>query len=322
MARCDLNVDFDNSITEFLYDGTGSYSFTVPASPNFGGTRYLVYLPAVVYLKNAAKLPLISGYTRVEGRLPAAGEFRTIAASNWDALLLKDAIEFPAAAAGASLTMTNYYTVGSTLRTTNVVNTDEAQTIAGVKTFSSPSTPGRVTIDPVGFPTLKYSGYALRDVGPAGGWVFYDKGSYSDGWRYLEAAPASVEIEVKWMQGVYNFATGATETGIGTGMRNTQLIVSAIEDSATAMDSYAEAAHSCRGLCYGGVSDWFLPSKDELNLMYTNLYLNGVGGFADGSYWSSSEGYAGSTWGHYFNNGHQTNYSKTTTSRVRAVRAF
>jgi len=29
--------------------------------------------------------------------------------------------------------------------------------------------------------------YNLRDEGPAGGWVFYDKGSYSDGWRYMEA---------------------------------------------------------------------------------------------------------------------------------------
>jgi hypothetical protein len=26
-------------------------------------------------------------------------------------------------------------------------------------------------------------------VGPAGGFVFYDKGRYSDGWRYMEAAP-------------------------------------------------------------------------------------------------------------------------------------
>jgi hypothetical protein len=26
-------------------------------------------------------------------------------------------------------------------------------------------------------------------IGPAGGFVFYDKGRYSDGWRYLEAAP-------------------------------------------------------------------------------------------------------------------------------------
>jgi len=35
--------------------------------------------------------------------------------------------------------------------------------------------------------------YALRDVGPAGGYIFYDKGSYSNGWRYLEAAPKSTE---------------------------------------------------------------------------------------------------------------------------------
>jgi hypothetical protein len=26
-------------------------------------------------------------------------------------------------------------------------------------------------------------------IGPAGGFVFYDKGSYSGGWRYLECAP-------------------------------------------------------------------------------------------------------------------------------------
>jgi hypothetical protein len=26
-------------------------------------------------------------------------------------------------------------------------------------------------------------------IGPAGGFVFYDKGSYSDGWRYVECAP-------------------------------------------------------------------------------------------------------------------------------------
>jgi hypothetical protein len=179
-----------------------------------------------------------------------------------------------------------------------------------------------VTLDPAGFPTLKYSGYALRDVGPAGGWVFYDKGSYSDGWRYLEAAPVSVEIIVAWMQGVNDFATGATATGIGTGMRNTQLIVSAIKDSTTAMDSYAEAAHSCRGLCYGGVSDWFLPSKDELNLMYTNLKVSGVGGFAGDYYWSSSENGVYGAWYQGFSSGGQDLTAKSYNGRVRAVRAF
>ena len=29
--------------------------------------------------------------------------------------------------------------------------------------------------------------YKIRDRGPAGGYVFYDKGNASDGWQYLEA---------------------------------------------------------------------------------------------------------------------------------------
>ncbi len=68
--------------------------------------------------------------------------------------------------------------------------------------------------------------------------------------------------------------------------------------------------------------DWFLPSKDELNLMYKNLYKNGVGGFAGYPYWSSSEGSANYAWNQYFGTGGQTSNGEDLTSRVRAVRAF
>jgi len=163
------------------------------------------------------------------------------------------------------------------------------------------------------------SNYSLGDIGPAGGLIFYDKGSYSDGWRYLEAAPVSTDwYNRQW--GSYGTLIGATETDIGTGQSNTTTIV-------TWLNSHSEtdcAAQLCDALVYGGYSDWFLPSKDELNLMYTNLKVFGVGGFADEDeyYWSSSEYLANSVWFQGFGTGYQNSPNKSGYSRVRAVRAF
>ena len=64
-----------------------------------------------------------------------------------------------------------------------------------------------------------------------------------------------------------------------------------------------------------------LASKDELNLMYQQLHVGGVGGFSDGSYWSSSEDGRNEAHIQYFPGGHQT-YGKEEINRVRAVRAF
>jgi len=168
--------------------------------------------------------------------------------------------------------------------------------------------------------------YALRDIGPAGGYIFYDKGSYSGGWQYLEAAPVSTEWTGKqW--GSYGTLIEGTEKGIGTGQSNTTIIV-------TWLNIHSEtdcAAQLCDALGYGGYSDWFLPSKDELNLMYTNLKVYGVGGFVDTYYWNSSESDCWSSselnalcaWSQTFYNGHQPcNHDKINANRVRAVRAF
>ena len=93
----------------------------------------------------------------------------------------------------------------------------------------------------------------------------------------------------------------------------------------TWLNSHGEtgkAAQLCDALVYGGYSDWFLPSKDELNLMYTNLEVAGVGGFAGDFYWSSSEYNAYSAWLQDYGNGFQGSYGKYGAYRVRAVRAF
>ena len=149
-----------------------------------------------------------------------------------------------------------------------------------------------------------------------GGLIFYDKGSYSDGWRYLEAAPASTEWVEQW--GSYGTLIGGTGMGIGTGQSNTTKIV-------TWLNSHSEtnrAAQLCDALVYGGYSDWFLPSKDELNLMYIYLKIFGVGGFAGTRYWSSSEYKADGAWFQIFSYGSQSFKDKYYTLRVRAVRAF
>lgn len=44
----------------------------------------------------------------------------------------------------------------------------------------------------------QWTPYVLRDTGPAGGYIFYDKGDYSDGWRYLEAAPSDQSTGAPW----------------------------------------------------------------------------------------------------------------------------
>lgn len=105
--------------------------------------------------------------------------------------------------------------------------------------------------------------------GPAGGYVFYDKGEYSDGWRYLEAAPVDIRVvdgvptvdpsipddnrdsyretflfgvlpdgncftynsDVLFVNGTTAYDTSdCTRTEIGTGKQNTRMIIDAIGD--------------------------------------------------------------------------------------------
>ena len=109
-----------------------------------------------------------------------------------------------------------------------------------------------------------------------------------------------------------------TQTGIGTGKTNTAIIVSKASNSRN-----PNVATLCNDYTYGGYDDWFLPSKDELNLMYTNLHKASLGGFANYNYWSSSEfKHTWYAWKQDFNDGDQDYYDRYNGSRVRPVRAF
>ncbi len=130
----------------------------------------------------------------------------------------------------------------------------------------------------------------------------------------LIAATSDQSTAIRWYNGAYT-TTGATGTAIGTGLANTNTIITVQGATAT---SYA--AGLARAYTGGGYTDWYLPSKDELNKLYVNRVA--VGGFASIYYWSSSEYDNNNAWIQYFVNAFQFNGSKLNTYGVRAVRAF
>jgi uncharacterized protein (TIGR02145 family) len=104
---------------------------------------------------------------------------------------------------------------------------------------------------------------------------------------------------------------GADGLEIGTGIQNTVDIVSA---------SCGGAAQACADLVLNGYSDWFLPSRDELQQLYNNRAT--IGGFQGNYYWSSSERISNGSWIFNFFNGATDTDNKNFSAYVRAVRAF
>jgi hypothetical protein len=175
--------------------------------------------------------------------------------------------------------------------------------------------------------------YEIGDTGPAGGIIFYvyPYGFTSNGVTcyYLEAAPADLESTYQW--GGYGYRCSAG-TAIGSGAANTAELAAHNHGSSTSGSAFHPAAQACADYEYGGYADWFLSSKNELNLMYTNLKQQGIGGFASTYYWSSScvsMTYSGidpsNAWCQHFISGAQDyfNYGgKNSEKSVRAARAF
>jgi hypothetical protein len=164
--------------------------------------------------------------------------------------------------------------------------------------------------------------YKIGDTGPAGGLVFFDMGFHVDGWRYLEAAPQDFPTGVQW--GELDVLNELPETGIGKGNSNTTSIVSILKKKGQSM----RAAQVVTLPQYGGFDDWFLPSRDELNLMYENLKKQRLGGFSNTVYWSSSTtgnyidvGHVG-VWQINFSDGRRVNAHYWNEGSVRAIRRF
>ncbi len=162
-------------------------------------------------------------------------------------------------------------------------------------------------------------GVIVGQIGPADGLVFYDQGSVINGWRYLESSIADqafAGVQV-WSNITPNL--GTTLPGLGEGLANTAAII--------AQPGHATSAALLCDNYVSVLADWYLPSKDELNMMYANLYQavpTPLGGFAPEYYWASTESLTDTyAWRQHFNTAAQTETIKTDNiARVRAIRRF
>ena len=124
-----------------------------------------------------------------------------------------------------------------------------------------------------------------------------------------------------WFNGEY-FLTNATSSS--DGIYNTEYIMNALGDSLIISNTPNLAAVDCMNylndfICYRCYT-WFLPSKDQLNLLYNQM--DKIGGISNQYYWSSTESDAHLAWGQDFSNGTQTPLDKSLVQWVRAIRAF
>ena len=186
----------------------------------------------------------------------------------------------------------------------------------------------------------------VGSTGPGGGIVFYVDLTREPGAQYFEVACAgwsdgicggddSTDPSADW--GCYGTPIpGADGTEIGTGEQNT-IDITAVVGGCPPSGIPARLAND---LTLGDQTDWFLPSKDELNVLckwafndtvYTicnnngsgTLSLTSVGGFSSDIYWSSSEYGTFAAWLQFFYSGGQNySYGKGSTGYVRPVRAF
>ena len=203
----------------------------------------------------------------------------------------------------------------------------------------------------------------IGSTGPGGGVVFYDAGSQQWWGRYLEFAPAGwfgtpEDPYLTWCEYPRNqtkiatLASDATQSQtlgveIGKGKGNTLLAAKFCDPSAALVTT------SYRG---GGMSDWFLPSRDELNELCKYAYRQTTGsakviciadhpvadrdwratskfrpGFSRDYYWSSSEGenvdygyISGAAWAKHFDHDEpfRADIPKNHRNVVRPIRAF
>ena len=182
----------------------------------------------------------------------------------------------------------------------------------------------------------------LGDVGPGGGVVFYvhpGGGTFACGptlslkCRYLEAAPSSgpsawIDEKFIW-SGTTKTSIGssARAVAVGSGFKNTEAMI--------AQDATPNRAGTAARAYLGpkNLSDWYLPSKDELIALCSfspkqetasALFYKCISKNSDKTegYWSSTEYSDETTWSREASLGSQATVIKNLDLRLRPIMSF
>jgi hypothetical protein len=187
---------------------------------------------------------------------------------------------------------------------------EPAATVAPVPAPAVPTTPAQITASAT---------YNIGGIGPAGGIIFYDKKNNIGGWQYLEMAPVETDREPPRVLAARKEFGIASDRQMGSGKRNTQALMNVFQNIGGGLNT---AYWLCDQLEINGYDDWYLPSIDELTMMYTNLYTKNIGSFRAEKYWSSTHNSDGLVITINFSNGDEGWLYMGERSRFRAVRQF
>jgi len=368
-------TSFTGNVVASIASGTGTLSGTTTVAAVAGvatftnlvitgaGAFTLTFTPASLTAVTSSTLTIVAA--KVAITRASIGTTHHSAFTTQPQITIQDSSNNTVTSSSAVVTAT--VSAGGTL-----VGTTTATASSGVATFTNLGIEGiigttyTITYTAVGLTvatatvTLTRSTYngtflgQVGDIGAGGGIIFYvSSGTFTStgstcntACKYLEAAPTSgtnawTDASYAWSGNTTGQIGAAVEgTAIGTGYANTLAIVGQSGGGNTAGRA-GTISRAYRGP--NNMSDWFLPSKDELNQMCkwargqawtsditlcnsTGAINTGAGaaGFYYDNYWSSSErnGAAGALAQDFFSGSDNANYSKDSTRLVRPVRAF
>ena len=172
--------------------------------------------------------------------------------------------------------------------------------------------------------------YKVGDEGDGGGIVFYvsqegfivydGKGGQKI-CHCLEMSKPTLGLS-KWAPEKSDFINTISEKSLGYGKSNTYKILNYYKNSSLTEENCAAYRCSIYSTEKAAAGEWFLASRDELDLMYKAMKEAAVSDATINWFWSSSENTSDYAWYQRFKQGYQDYGGRGLINSVRAIRAF